>query len=247
VGQAISAKASIARSTSRDTASGISAGRLSFRAGRRKNQEQEEMQQMARKPEDNVVLTQPAARALRDEFIGWQCRIRQLASRQAGGRPSAGMRPRVTTPAGDEMSPGMVMLIVEAEPEASTTLFRYQYLKTQDPTERYDKILEILQASYFQRPAMFSDVMTALFGAESSLASRLLAHGRCVLEFAEYAQAYRIPCTVAALAENHRFHQATYWHNRMFNPNLPGEIQILSFTPDWTHAVGFQTEPELEE
>jgi hypothetical protein len=220
---------------------------LVFRARRRKNPGQEDMPQMPRKPKDNIVLTQPAARALRDEFIGWQCRIRQLAARQAGGRPSAGMRPRVTTPSGDEISRGIVMLIVEADPEASTTLFRYQYLKTQDPTERYDKILEILQASYFQRPAVFSDVMTALFGAESAVASRLLAHGRCVLEFAEYAQAYRIPCAVAALADNHRFHQATCWHNRMFNPNLPGELQILSFTPDWTHAVGFQTEPELEE
>jgi hypothetical protein len=200
---------------------------------------------MARKS-DNVVLTKPAAEALRDQFIGWQCRVRQLAARQAGGRPSAGMRPRATTPEGAELTPGVVVLIIETEPDASTTLFRYQYLKTQDPNERYDKILEILQASYFQQPAGFSDVMTALFAGPSPTAARLLAHGRCMLEFEEYAQGYRIPCAVVALAEEHPFYQATYWHNRMFNPNLPAAPAILSFTPDWPHAIGYQVQREFE-
>jgi hypothetical protein len=196
---------------------------------------------MARKP-DNIVLTKPAALGLRQQFIGWQCRIRQMAVREAGGRPSAAMRPRAMTLLGDQIDPGIVVLLVESDPEASTTLFRHQYLKTQDPNERYDKILEILQASHFQQPAEFSDVMTALFGPQSATAARLLAHGRCILEFEEYAQGYRIPCTVAALDEGHAFFQATYWHNRMFNPNLPGGIEILSFTPDWAHGIGYQAE-----
>ncbi len=152
------------------------------------------------------------------------------------------MRPRALTPTGDEVSPGIIVLLVEAEPETSTTLFRHQYLKTQDPNERYARIIEILQASHFQRPAEFSDVMTALFGPGSGVAARLLTHGRCLLEFEEYSQGYRIPCAIAALDQNAAFFQATYWHNRMFNPNLPGDIQVLAFTPDWTHAIGYQLE-----
>ncbi len=31
---------------------------------------------------------------IRDNFLGWQCRIRQHAMRRDGGRPCAGMRPR---------------------------------------------------------------------------------------------------------------------------------------------------------
>ena len=100
---------------------------------------------MTRLP-DNVVFTQSASQALCREFIGWQCRLRQLAARQEGGRPSSGMRPRVTTREGDELSPGIVTLIVESEPQVSTELFRYQYLKTHDPNERFDKVLEILQS-----------------------------------------------------------------------------------------------------
>lgn len=110
---------------------------------------------MTTRAPDNVVFTQSASKALCREFVGWQCRLRQLAARQDGARPSSGMRPRVVNVAGDELSPGIVTLIVESEPQTSTELFRYEYLKTQDPNERFDKMLEILQSSYFQEPARF--------------------------------------------------------------------------------------------
>ena len=197
---------------------------------------------MARPP-DNVVLTGPAAEALRAEFVGWQCRLRQLAVRQDGGRPSAGMRPRVTTLAGEELAAGVITLISELEPGNSTQLFRYQYLKTQDPNERYHRVLEMLQGSYFQDPARFADVLTALFRADSALAGRLSELGRCVLEFEQYTQAYRIPCSVVHLPPAHSRYEATYWHNRMFNPDLPAGVEIVAFTPDWAHASGYRSEP----
>jgi hypothetical protein len=198
---------------------------------------------LARRP-DNIVLTRSASEALRREFIGWQCRLRQLAVRQAGGRPSSGMRPRVASREGDELSPGIVTLIVESEPENSTQLFRYQYLKTHDPNERYDKMLEILQGSYFQEPDRFSDLMTALFGPRSTLAALLCAEERCILDFEQYSQGYRIPCAVARLPARHAFRQATYWHNRLFNPNLPADVEILSFRPHWPHAAAYRSDPE---
>ncbi len=191
---------------------------------------------------DNVVLTRAASEALCREFIGWQCRIRQLTARQDGGRPTSGMRPRVTEEGGgQQLSPGIVTLIIESEPEDSTQLFRYQYLKTHDPNERWDKMLEILQGSYFQEPARFSDLMTALFGPRSTLAARLCGEQRCILDFEQYSQGYRIPCSVARLAEGHAFHRATYWHNRLFNPHLPADVEILSFLPDWRHAARYRS------
>ena len=189
---------------------------------------------------DNVVRLKPAAAALRDEFIGWQCRLRQLAVREAGGRPSAGMRPRVTTVAGAEVAAGIVVLIVHRDPDHSTRLFRHQVQKTPDPIERYDKALEILAASHFQHPREFSDVMPALFGPASALPDRLLGLGRCGLDFAQYGQGYRLPCTVDELAVADPFYQATYWHNSLYNPNLPPGLRILAFTPDWTRADRYE-------
>jgi hypothetical protein len=193
---------------------------------------------------DNVVLTQPAAEALCREFIGWQCRLRQLAARQDGGRPSSGMCARAFDAAGrNELSPRIIMLIVESEPANSTELFRYEYSKTQDPNERCDRLVEILQGSYFQEPARFGDLMTALFGPRSNLAALLREERRCILEFEQYSQGYRVPCSVAQLAERSPYYQATYWHNRMFNPNLPAGVEVLSFRPDWRHAAGHRSDP----
>ena len=59
-----------------------------------------------------------------------------------------------------------------------------------------------------------------------------------MLEFEEYTQAYQVPCRVAELATNDALFRATYWHNRMFNPNIPPGVRILAFTPDWKHAEG---------
>jgi hypothetical protein len=195
---------------------------------------------------DNIVLTKPAAAALCRQFIGWQCRLRQLAARQDGARPSAGMRPRVTTAEGQVLAAGIVSLIVESEPETSNQLFSFQYRKTADPSERYDKMLEILQGHYFQEPARFAGLLTALFAPGSALVAELLDHRRVVLDFAQYTQGYRLPCAVARLPESHRFHQATVWHNRMFNPHLPAGVQVLLFTPDWPHAAEYRSDPELE-
>jgi hypothetical protein len=192
---------------------------------------------MTHKP-NNVVLTRAAAQALRAEFIGWQCRLRQLAARQDGGRPSSGMRPRVTTVAGDELAAAVTVLISETEPDNTTQQFRYLVQKTQDPNERYDKVLEFLQGGYFQEPVRFSDVLTALFAQGSELAAGLHGDGRCVLQFEQYSQAYRIPCAVARLAPAHPRYEATYWHNRLFNEHLPPGAEVLAFTPDWAHATG---------
>jgi hypothetical protein len=192
---------------------------------------------MPRKP-NNVVLTRAAADLLRAEFVGWQCRLRQLAARQDGGRPSSGMRPRITTIAGDEVAAAVVVLISEIEPENSTQQFRFQYLRTQDPNERYDKVLEFLQGPYFQQPAAFSDVLTALFAEGSAVATTLVEHRRCVMEFEQFSQSYRIPCSVTRLSPAHPRHQATYWHNRLFNEHLPTGVEVLAFTPDWAHAAG---------
>src|SRR5258707_15618652 len=107
---------------------------------------------MTDRASDNVVRLDPAAAALRDQFLGWQCRLRQLAVRQNGGRPSSGMRPRVLSPSGDELSPGITVLIVPADPDATIKLFRPQGLKTLDPVQRWGKGLGLMSASYFHRP-----------------------------------------------------------------------------------------------
>jgi len=173
---------------------------------------------------------------LREHFLGWQCRIRQIAMRQDGGRPSPGMRPRVVTAAGRELSPGMTVLLAPREPAESTAFFRFQVQKSPDPRDVYQRGLAFLQSDYFQQPETFSGRVTAVLPAGSPLAAALIADGVCALEFDQFRQFYRLPCGVHDLADGDTARAATIWHNRLFNPALPDDIHVLSFQPDWAAA-----------
>ena len=66
---------------------------------------------------------------------------------------------------------------------------------------------------------------------DSALAAALLEAGRCHLKFAEGSIDYAFDFDVVALSEGDEYFDATYWHNRLFNPTLPGKVQVLSFIP----------------
>lgn len=183
-----------------------------------------------------VVRLEAAQAALRDHFLGWQCRLRQLAVREADGRPTAGMRPELRLGAGAPPLGAITTLIQRRAPGDATAQFRHMVRKTQDPAERRDAGLKMLAAAYYQRSQEFSDQLTALFGPDSPIAEQLLATGHCLLSFEQYSQSYALPCAVRALAEDDPAYQATYWHNALFNPALPGGVRVLGFQPDWALA-----------
>ena len=173
---------------------------------------------------------------MRNHFLGWQCRIRQIAMRQEGGRPSLGMRPRVTTTIGRELSPSLTVLIVPKEPAESTAFFRFQVQKSRDPRDIYEKGLAFLQADFFQQPKEFSDTLTAVLLAGSALAAELLREGTCILEFEQFRQFYRLTAAISALPGDDPFREASLWHNRIFNPGLPDDVQVLALRLDWAGA-----------
>jgi hypothetical protein len=173
---------------------------------------------------------------MHDDFLAWQCRIRQIAMRQDGGRPSPGMRPRLVDKSGIELVASLTVLLVPEEPEESTAFFRYQVMRTSDPRDLYERALAYLQADYFQQPQTFSDRLTAVLPAASPLAQRLIGEGTCTLVFDQFRQVYRLPCAVALLLQDDRRREASLWHNRAFNPALPDDAVVLEFIPDWTSA-----------
>lgn len=173
----------------------------------------------------------------REHFLGWQCRLRKFSVRDDEGRPTSGMRPRVSVEGEEVILGRIVVLIVKRQPEDITAQFSYIIRQTQDPVQRYEKGLKILQAEYYQRPQEFSDKLTALFGPRSGIVRRLLESERCVLDFEQHNQRYHIPCGVEALTRADSAYQATYWHNLLFNPEMPPGVQVLSFSPDWRRTT----------
>jgi hypothetical protein len=177
-----------------------------------------------------------SAEQLRDRFLAWQCRIRQIAMRQDGGRPSPGMRPRLTDASGRELAPALTVLLLQRNPAESTAFFRFQVLRSPDPRDLYERALSYLQAEYFQRPEAFSDRLIAVLPECSPVAAALMAQGRCTLAFDQFSQAYRLPCAVAALKPGDTAREAAIWHNRLFNPALPETVHVVAFQPDWASA-----------
>jgi hypothetical protein len=173
---------------------------------------------------------------LRRRFLGWQCRLRQIAMRQDGGRPSPGMRPCVLSESGDEIVPALTVLIVPERPEESTAFFRFQVQRSADPREAYEHGLAFLQADYFQEPAAFSDRLVAVLPEASPAAARLAGERRCLLAFDQWRQSFRLPCAVDKLDAGDALREAALWHNRLFNPMLPDSVHVLAFQPDWTSA-----------
>ena len=178
----------------------------------------------------------PRAERLRDHFVGWQCRIRADAMRRRAGRPTPGMCPQVLSAAGEPLAPAVTTLLVRPEPESFAPEFRHLARRTHDPRDRREAALALLAERYYQHARDFSDVLTATFAAQSPLAADLEREGRCVLAFAQDGQRYRLPCAARRLGRDDPRREETWWHNALFNPQLPPDIPILAFAPRWLEA-----------
>lgn len=182
----------------------------------------------------NGVGLAAAEEALRHAFLGWQCRVRQIAIREYGGRPTPGMRPALEV-AGQRVGP--ITVVLNKQDQGETTIqFRFLAKKTHDPHERYEAAMRHLAAAYYQRPESFSDEMTALFAPEAALPRQIAGRADCVLMFEQFRQSWRLWCAARLLGPGDAAYQATYWHNALFNPGLPGAVQIVAFSPDWSRA-----------
>jgi hypothetical protein len=177
--------------------------------------------------------TRPEARALRDRFLRWQCRCRQIAVREAMGRPDDSITPALTLPGEAEPMGHVITVLNRAWTHSRTPELMHLFRQTQDPARRREKALELLSAAYFQTAVQFTDELTATFPPGSSGAARIAAAGACRLEFAAYSQGFALECRVRRLDSGHPLHAATWWHNLLFNPDLPSDTVILAFKPDW--------------
>ena len=175
---------------------------------------------------------------LRASFIGWQCRLRQIAMREDHGRPSIGMRPKLGFIDDETFSDEITVLLVRQDAVSDASRFKYLFHKTQDPRIRYESALEFLSSTYYQQSREFSDELTGLFDSSMLLVQKLLSAGNCLLEFSQFSASYRFNCKVRQIPIDEPAYQTTYWHNRLFNPTMPGDIVVLGFLPDW---VGLQT------
>lgn len=164
-------------------------------------------------------------------FISWQCRLRKLAMREQGGRPSVGMSAGVCALAGGDEQGRISFLINRWNPADRTSEFRHIIRKTHDPSEWVKNGLRILAELHYHETDQFEPELTALFSDDSTIAYALLKAGQCRLRFAEGSIEYEFDFDVRSIDRDEEYFQATYWHNHLFNPALPGQVRVLGFSP----------------
>ena len=192
--------------------------------------------------DSNVVRLDRANEKLRDHFLGWQCRIRQIATRRHEGRPTSGMMPLVFA-AGTGTPVARIVTVLCKRPEHSVTMeLRHMARRTHDPAERRESALTFLAERYYQSAREFSDILTASFPPGSATAATLLGHRECRLELEQFSQRFDLHCTVRRLSPNNPLREATFWHNLLFNPRLDADCAILGFEPDWPRT---QSDPPV--
>ena len=147
------------------------------------------------------------------------------------------MRPQVSTKKGEIIVPGMIVLLVPEDPSPSTAFFKFQLQKTNEIEEARRAALGYMAAEYFQLPELFSDEMTAVFGAGSPTAANLLKQKTVLLDFEQSSQSFRMLCKPRRLRSREPGREASLWQARLFNPNLPQDAEVLAFKPDWTNAI----------
>ncbi len=179
---------------------------------------------------------------LRMAFLRWQCRVRQMSMRDNQGRPDDGIIPALFLP-GETDPMGHIITLINKSPGYSVTPeLMHMARKTNDPAQRRDQAIRFFSATYYQKAAEFSDILTATFPPGSPGAATIRAAERVRLRFDAYAQVFDLSCKVWRLAEKNPLYQSTMAHNGLFNPALPPDTEVLGFEPDWDASI---SEPEL--
>ena len=138
-------------------------------------------------------------------FITWQCKLRKQSVRELSGRPTPGMSAGVYSINGGDEQCRLNFIINRRESQERTRELRHIVRKSRDPSDWQKSGLRILSEWHYQEEGEFENELTALFNLNSGVVQRLEE-------------------------DSERF-QATYWHNHLFNPTMPGAVQVLEFRP----------------
>ena len=183
-----------------------------------------------------VVRLESANQMLRENFLRWQCRVRQITMREHEGKPDEAVMPSVRLQ-GNEEPLGHIVTVMCKRPEYSQTPeLRHMIRRTEDVSQRRKSALTLFSETYYQKATEFSDVLTSTFLPGSEGAAALVRAGHCDLLFNAYQQEYHLSCKIWRLSQHNPLWQATYFHNMLFNPALPPDTTILGFEPDWARC-----------
>ena len=169
-----------------------------------------------------------------NNFVIWQCSLRQRNFRMFGGKPSEGIIAIAIDKKNDCEITSFRSILMEIECLNTAKMFEFIHKQTHDPETRFDKAIKFFSSEYYNTPKNFDGSFTATFKNKSKIVKNLLKLKKINVQFFERETGFNFPVTITKLKKTNDKWRYTFYHNSFFNINLNEDVEILNFSPDKT-------------
>ena len=98
-----------------------------------------------------------------DNFITWQCFLRQRNFRKFSGKPSEGTIASIYDENSNDEITNLRSVLVEKNLLNSAKMFEFMFKKTHDPEERFLKAVKYFASEYFENSKIFDGSFQLLY------------------------------------------------------------------------------------
>ena len=166
-----------------------------------------------------------------NNFVIWQCSIRQRNFRMFSGKPSEGTSANLSDIGSNKELSYIRSVLIEKNCLNTAKMFEFMIKQTNEPELRFDKIVKFLSSEYYNTPTNFDGSFTATFDKNSENYKKILKKKKLIAQFFERGTGFYFPVKISKLKKNDAKWKYTFWHNFFFNPNLNENIEIIHFAP----------------
>ena len=98
-----------------------------------------------------------------NDFVIWQCSIRQRNFRMFSGKPSEGINATLSDIRLNKELFNIRSVLIEKNCLNTAKMFEFMIKQTNEPELRFDKIVKFLSSEYYNTPTNFDGSFTATF------------------------------------------------------------------------------------
>ena len=167
-----------------------------------------------------------------NDFVIWQCSLRQRNFRMFGGKPSEGTIAKLNDIKSNKDLGDMRTILLENSCINTAKMFEFIHKQTHDPETRFDKAIKFFSSEYYNTPKNFDGSFTAIFGGGSVIVKNFLKLKKINVQFFERETGFNFNVKITKLKKTDNKWKYTFYHNAFFNINLNEDIEILNFSPE---------------
>ncbi len=167
-----------------------------------------------------------------NDFVDWQCLLRQSNFRKYSGKPSEGTVASIYDKNSNKEITSLRSILIERNPLNSAKMFEFMTKKTHDPEERFLKAVKYFASEYFENSKIFDGSFSATFPNNSKIAKDLLKKRKLNVQFFQSPIGFNFSVNVKKLKKKDPIWKFTFFHNCFFNSSLDENIEILFFKPE---------------